>query len=446
MRWITPLLILLSVIVSGIIPVRVRAHPLPPAGAGPQATRTIQWAGRTWMVRPWPGGPGPNLWCDAADCVWVDDHAALHLTIRYIDGHWYASEILTEDFTNFGEHRFYVEGPIDSLDPNVVLGLFLYSNIEDDDIEELDVEFASWGNADPAADEGWYTTWYQNAIGDQYSFHVSLNGSYTTHAIDWQPARVDFESLHGFYAIPPDASYVIARWHTSNPNVIPAPGDDMRIHLNLWLMNGQAPTDGQEVEIVIHDLEAPPEIPKNVRASDGASSLAVKVAWDDVVTASAYRVYRAESESGPEVLLGTTTGTSFDDTTADADRTYYYRTTGVNDQGESLASAWDTGWRAIPMTLTTHLLQGGDVALRWEDRSEACSYEVFRDLTPYFDPAVLSPAATLNPPASSYTFPADAGDPAENHYYLVRAIGCLSGQPSPSNRSGEFDFPLSPGR
>ena len=431
----------------GLALISLRAIPLMAAGSPPHAptARTIQWADRTWNVRSWPGGPGPNNWCDTVDCVWVDSNGALHLTIRYINGQWYATEVSTRDLTNFGEHRFFVEGPIDDLDPNVVLGLFLYSDINDNDIEELDVEFATWGDPDPAAPEGKYTTWYQNAIGDQYTFDVNLNGAYTTHAIDWQPTQVDFESLHGFYDTPPNASYIIAQWSTSNPNVIPIPEDEMRVHMNLWLYSGQPPTDGQEVEIVIHDFKGPPEIPTNLQASDGAFTDRVTLSWDGVPTATSYQVYRAESETGPKTLLGSTTATTFDDTTADYDRTYVYWVTGVNGQGEGWFSDSDTGWRAIPMDVSITLTNTTDVTLSWPDQSAACQYDVYRDLTPYFDPATLTPAASLTPPDSTHTFANDAGNPAENHYYLVQAIGCTDAHASPSNRTGEFDFALTPG-
>lgn len=407
--------------------------------------RIIQWAGRSWRVRSWSGGPGPNDWCDTPDCVWVDNDGALHLTIRHIDGKWYASEVSTVNFSNFGEHRFYVEGPIDHLDPNVVLGLFLYSNIQDDDIQELDVEFAIWGDTDPDADAGWYTTWSQNAIGDQYSFDVALESAYSTHAIDWQSDQVAFESLQGFHAQPPGPDAIIAQWQTTNPAVIPTPDDEMRIHINLWLMNGWSPTDGQEVEMIIHDLDAPPEPPKNVQADDGASSEHIRIVWDAVVTADSYAIFRAESETGVKTLLGTTTGASFDDTTASPDVTYTYWVTGRNDQGESLFSASDTGRRAIPLQVSAHLSNATDVELQWEHQEAACEYRIHRDVAPYFLPTSETLVDTLSAPASSYTFSGDAGQPEQNHYYLVQAAGCASGAPSDANRTGEFDFPLTPG-
>ncbi len=417
----------------------------PAPGRADDDVRIIQWAGRAWRVRPWPGGPGPNDWCDTPDCVWVDESGALHLTIRHINGKWYASEVNTVDFTNLGEHRFYVEGPIDQLAPDVVLGLFLYSNIQDDDVEELDVEFSRWGDTDPDADEGWYTTWSQNDIGDQYSFDVALEDAYSTHAIDWQTNEVDFESLQGFHAQAPDPSAIIAQWQTTTPAVIPAPEDEMRIHINLWLMNGWPPTDGQEVEIVIHDLDAPPEIPKNVQAGDGLSSTQVQITWDAVATADSYKVFRAETPTGTKTLLGTTVSATFDDGTATPDHPYTYWVTGLNDQGESLFSVSDEGRRAIPMQVSALLSNVTDVDLQWTHQDAACDYSIHRDAAPYFLPSSETLADTLSAPASSYSFPGDAGQPGQNHYYLVQATGCESGLPSDSNRTGEFDFALTPG-
>jgi hypothetical protein len=76
-----------------------------------------------------------------------------------------------------------------------------------------------------------------------------------------------------------------------------------------------------------------------------------------------------------------------------------------------------------------------------------CQYEIYRQLSPYFDPDLLTPDDVVASPASSYTFPGDAGDPNENHYYIVRALPCeaTSNAHADSNHTGEFDFALIPG-
>ena len=106
------------------------------------AQTTIQFAERTWFVRTGNGPPGPNHWSDSPQNVWVDGNGALHLKIRYSGGTWYCSEVSSQNTTRYGMHRFYADCRLDSLDRNVVVGLFLYAN----DTTEVDMEFAKWGS------------------------------------------------------------------------------------------------------------------------------------------------------------------------------------------------------------------------------------------------------------------------------------------------------------
>jgi alkaline phosphatase D len=108
-------------------------------------------------------------------------------------------------------------------------------------------------------------------------------------------------------------------------------------------------------------------------------------------------------------------------------------------------------WSACtqPVTPTPAIAStGNDVTLSWADDPANCRYEVFRSQTPYFDPNGLSPAATVQSPTdpTQVTFAGDAGDPAQNHYYLVRALTCLNGNVADSVQQGEFDFALTPGQ
>ena len=88
-----------------------------------------------------------------------------------------------------------------------------------------------------------------------------------------------------------------------------------------------------------------------------------------------------------------------------------------------------------------------DVVLSWVDDDLNCRYEIYRQLSPYFDPDLVTPETVLDSPASSYTFANDAGNPDENHYYLVRALSCDSttNAHADSNQTGSFDFSLVPG-
>jgi cellulose 1,4-beta-cellobiosidase len=88
-----------------------------------------------------------------------------------------------------------------------------------------------------------------------------------------------------------------------------------------------------------------PSVPTNVQASDGTYVDKVKVTWTASSGATSYTVHRATSRRGTKVAIGTTSGTSYDDTTASAGRTYYYWVTGTNVYGASGFSAYDTGYR-----------------------------------------------------------------------------------------------------
>ena len=217
------------------------------------AQRIIHFAGVDWQVKdggPW--GPGPNYWSGSDQSVWVDAQNRLHLKIRKENGRWYSAEVNTTEYTRYGEHRFLVEGMIDKMDKNIVLGLFVYAS----DTQEIDVEYSKWGVEDKT-DVGSYTVQPYTTAGNQHSFESPLDSAKTTHFFDWQPGYVSFGSMHGhYYGAPPSSNYYIEQWvyHGSD---IPKQEDNLHTHLNLWLLNGQAPLDLSVVEVVITDVVQP---------------------------------------------------------------------------------------------------------------------------------------------------------------------------------------------
>lgn len=228
------------------------AAPLHRVSAQVNWKKKILFAGLEWEVKSGTGGPGPNKWSNSAKSVWVDQDG-LHLKIRKIQNVWHCAEVRTKAKTLHGMHRFYVVGRIDSLDPNVIFSPFLY--IDDD--KELDIEFTKWGdpnwayNAQYVVQPGPYTP------GDNYlPFLFTLGGTHSTHYIDWMPSLVNFKSIHGHYAEPPDPNFLIQEFSYSG-NQIPPESAGLRVHLNLWLLNGWAPTDKKAVEVVIRSVEIP---------------------------------------------------------------------------------------------------------------------------------------------------------------------------------------------
>ena len=235
-------------------PVATEPRPTPSRGE-----RIIEFSGYEWTVRDHGSdlsGPVPNLW-DASN-VWLDENGKLHLRITQAADGWHSAEVTMTQPLGFGRYQFQIDAPIDQLDPNVVLGLFNYptEEIGPDGTNEIDIEFAHWG--DPVAPIGNFTIWPAQAgiEPSSHTFEFQLNGTYTTQRFIWESQQILFQSLHG---------------HTDNnenefANFLYQPEDPLSligqqpepVHINLWLFKGRAPTDGNEVEVIIHSFTFSP--------------------------------------------------------------------------------------------------------------------------------------------------------------------------------------------
>jgi hypothetical protein len=227
-----------------------------PASSGVNA-QTITFGGYQWQVKSGTNlGPGPNTW--NASNVWLDSQGALHLKISHANGVWSCAEVDMTQSLGFGTYQFQVTGRIDQLDKSVVLGLFNYPtpDVGPDGTNEIDIEFAHWGNA--AWPNGNYTVWPAKAGVKQTSstFNFKLNGNATTHRFTWKSQSILFQSLNGHRD---DNKQQFAHWlfkptdYTSQIPQKPIP-----VMLNLWLFQGQPPSDGNEVELVVSSFKFTP--------------------------------------------------------------------------------------------------------------------------------------------------------------------------------------------
>lgn len=251
--------------------------------------RNISFAGREWIVKSGYTGPGPNQWSDSADSVWVDA-SGLHLKLRNVGGQWYCAEVYTVAPTGYGIHRFHVNGRIDQLDQNIVLGLFAYAT----DNEEIDIEFSTWGQ--PSPPNAVYNVQPYYLPGNSHPFTIELFGYYSTHYFNWEPNRITFKSLHGHYDEPPAQDDPIQQWIYLGDNNPPVAAF-LRIHINLWLIGGHAPSNGQEVEVIITEADFPPVRNTIAGAKDFPDYIDVS-GIVGVVSASFADYFYMQSESG----------------------------------------------------------------------------------------------------------------------------------------------------
>lgn len=218
-----------------------------------ETATTIQFSGYTWNVKNGSHiGPGPNNW--SRNNVWVDSNGFLHLKISKdsATGKWYCAEVSTQQTFGFGRWQFWVEGRIDKMDKNVVLGLFNYSG--NDGFDEMDIEWARWGNDTyPNCN---YTVWPAETGFENFSYvqEVSLSGKNTTQRFTRTSNSVTFQSLQGFRDN--NANQFATATCTDPPNSISTLA--MPAYINLWLFKGHAPSNGKEVEIIIHKFSYTP--------------------------------------------------------------------------------------------------------------------------------------------------------------------------------------------
>jgi hypothetical protein len=231
---------------SGAVPARSERYLLP-------SGRTIRFAGMTWGVRSGTGSPGGNTWDDSLQSVWVDSKGQLHLKIRKIEDTWYSAEVFSEEYAHYGEHRFTVVSQshsLDQLDPNVVLGLFLFKTGCGDGCEaELDIEFSRWGEASSPLNAQ-YVVQPAKLATNRHRFGLPPDHQATTHRINWQKKQVRFSSHLG--ADYRSLSSFLQSWSYTGEK-IPFERDNLKIIINLWLDNGLPPVNEEELEVVIAD-------------------------------------------------------------------------------------------------------------------------------------------------------------------------------------------------
>lgn len=208
----------------------------------------IVWNGEIWAVKTSRSavGPGPNVF-DKAN-VSVDAQNRLHLRIaRNGSSVWTCSEIIAPASYGYGTYTFELASRVDALNANVVLGLFTWSDKAPYAHREIDVEFARWGNpADPTNAQ--YVVQPYDRPSHLERFTTTADAT-SYHRFMWSPGRVTWESYGTNGGLIDSYVYTGAD--------VPRAGDE-RVHLNLWLFQGAAPTDGLPVDVVVSSFNYTP--------------------------------------------------------------------------------------------------------------------------------------------------------------------------------------------
>lgn len=215
-----------------------------------QTERIIKFSGYDWLVRTSNDvrlGPGPNLFSDSEDNVWVDDNGHMHLKIVHKGNGWYCAGVILRRSLGYGKYIFHVGSDVTKLDENVVGGLFTYLNDE----EEIDIEFSRWSN--PNSEDSQFAVQPSHLPGNKVRYDLHLLTDRSTHAFDWRADRIDFFSRQG-HGLTVDDENLIREWTYQGNHVPPHRGTE-RLRMNLWLFRGEAPSNGEEQEMIIEKFE-----------------------------------------------------------------------------------------------------------------------------------------------------------------------------------------------
>ncbi|HET7726484.1 MAG TPA: glycoside hydrolase family 16 protein [Candidatus Limnocylindrales bacterium] len=221
--------------------------PAAAAAGKPGYPDKVTWSGAIWSIKTSRSavGPGPCRY-DKAN-VGVDGQGNLRLRIQQAGSAWTCAEVIGPASFGYGTYTFTIESDVSNLDPNVVLGLFTWSDKAPYAHREIDIEFARWGSTtDPTNAQ--YVVQPYDTPGRLKRF-TQPAGTTTTHRFTWQPGVITWESRTAAGALINDFTF--------SGSGVPVPGDE-RVRLNLWLFGGRAPLNGQAVEVLVRSFAFTP--------------------------------------------------------------------------------------------------------------------------------------------------------------------------------------------
>lgn len=273
--------------------------------------RIIEFAGVDWMVaRQDTPAAGENLYSDADDSVWVDAEG-LHLKLQRdpVAGLWQCASVSSLAPTEPGTHRFHITGRPDMLDDNVQFSLSVLG-----EGGAAAVEFAGRGWAGSADDTRFSlldASGQRQPLSQQDpAFPTDLNGTASVWELGLQADGIDFLGYRGSGQSPATPEHIISTGRYDGAADLMA--GDMFMRIDLSLVDALPPADGNSVEIIIADLDAPNHPPRmgSLQADDdwlleGETATVTAAGVSDIEGhAIAVEFYLHPQTDGPGTLLG----------------------------------------------------------------------------------------------------------------------------------------------
>jgi hypothetical protein len=242
--------------------------------------QTLSWKGYEWNVT---NGAMAGVANGDPSNVSVDSNGYLHLKITKNGTTWTAGELYSATNLGFGTYQWQVSGPVDRMDPAVVLGLSPYgpaAGVGTDGYDEIDTEFSQWNGEIGHVNMDW-GVYPATAAGmhEEDDFFFSLSGGTSTTArMVWSSTSIVSTVMSGFESIGSSANVLNTYTYAPSDPTDEIPQQALPVLLNLWCYE-KTPTDGNDVEVILQDFQFIPEgtpipdagAPDDAAAPDDAS-------------------------------------------------------------------------------------------------------------------------------------------------------------------------------
>lgn len=212
-------------------------------------TKTFQWKGLHWNVDNYQGGPGPNNFSPSNVSIQPD---GIHLKVTHVNGKWYCASIQSVEKQLYGTYRCVVKGRPDLMDPEIVLAMYNYGNV--DGTNETDIELSRWNDPKDASPLNYTVYPPMTGPNEHQAYPMVLNSNYSTHRFTWKNDRIDFLSQQGARPTSDISSVIRSATISISPNIV------MNIRFNMWLYDGalKGTLNGKGAEMVITDFSYTP--------------------------------------------------------------------------------------------------------------------------------------------------------------------------------------------
>jgi len=217
--------------------------------------KIIDFSNYQWSVRNNESREPPNGNLFSQKNVNLDSRNRLHLLLTKDQGKWKSAQVYNTQSLGYGKYTFHIEAPLDKLDANVVMAFFVYEkNKENNELTEIDIEFAKWGNEE-RFNNSQYVIQRVKFGSEKFvsDYKTSLIDNKSTHIMEWKRHYVRFTSLQGNTEDRSKTSSII-KDVTFKGEDIPVPHREVA-SFSLWTYKRKGPLNQKPVEIIVDNFK-----------------------------------------------------------------------------------------------------------------------------------------------------------------------------------------------